>query len=310
LILQEVEGVEVRCLVDNAIDVLLPSTDVARRPPIRDCFERPLMAEHGFAAVITLRVGDQRKRLLFDSGLSTTAATHNLAALGENLADCEVVVASHGHVDHAGGWLQVRSAMTRDHGIPLVVHPHAFWNRVMKFPDGRSVALPAPRRELLSPRYELREQQAPSHWLDDRVLVTGEIPRTNAFEQGIPSHYREMDGRLEPDPLIHDDQAIVVHVRNRGLVIVTGCAHAGIINTVDQAQQLAGVDQIYAVIGGMHLSGGLFEPLITRTVAELQRRDPTYLVPCHCTGFKAISQMMQAMPAKVLLNSVGTTYDL
>ncbi|MGI0036552.1 MAG: MBL fold metallo-hydrolase, partial [Nitrososphaera sp.] len=142
-----------------------------------------------------------------------------------------------------------------------------------------------------------------------RVLVTGEIPRANSFEKGFPNHYSEVDdGKIEADPLIKDDQAIILSVKDKGLVIITGCGHAGIINTLNYAKDLTGEDRIYAVLGGMHLSGGLFEPIIPRTIEELERLKPKFVVPCHCSGLKAVSEIARKMPDAFIQNSVGTNY--
>src|SRR5438552_10469531 len=109
--------------------------------------------------------------------------------------------------------------------------------------------------------------------------------RTTEFEKGMAIHEGWGEGTWSPDPLIHDDQAVLLHVRDKGLVVLTGCGHAGIVNIVRHAKRLTGVDQVYAVIGGFHLSGPLFEPMIPATVAALAAEDPTLLVPAHCTGW-------------------------
>jgi 7,8-dihydropterin-6-yl-methyl-4-(beta-D-ribofuranosyl)aminobenzene 5'-phosphate synthase len=113
---------------------------------------------------------------------------------------------------------------------------------------------------------------------------------------------------VEADPMIRDDQAIVLSVKDKGLVIVTGCGHAGVINTINYAKELTGEDRIYAVIGGMHLSGKLFEPIIGRTADELADLKPRFIVPCHCSGLKAVTEIAKQMPDAFIQNSVGTTY--
>lgn len=305
---REVDKVEITCLVDNDVDVLLPTTEVARRPKIDDWFERPLVAEHGFSSVVTVEVDGRRRSLLFDSGLDPFAVVHNVEALDFDLSQCEVVVSSHGHIDHAGGLLNVKRKLPMGK-MPLVLHPYAFRNRIAKFPDGRIMPLPAPSKSLLTEAgYEIVEDSAPSLRLDGRILVTGEIPRTNDFEKGFPIHFAEVDGRMENDPLIQDDQALVLNVKDKGLVVITGCGHSGIINTINYAKEMTGRDTIYAVMGGMHLTGGIFEPIIPRTVEELRTINPRFLVPCHCTGLKAVSEIMRTSPEAFIQNSVGTTY--
>jgi 7,8-dihydropterin-6-yl-methyl-4-(beta-D-ribofuranosyl)aminobenzene 5'-phosphate synthase len=311
MFLKQVEKAEVTCLVDNNVDVLLPSNEVAHRPVLaKNWYDKPLIAEHGFCAAITLHINGVKHRLLLDSGLDPLAASHNLDALGFDLSSCESLISSHGHVDHAGGLLNVRSKMSQAQKITLVIHKDAFRNRLVKFQDGRTINLPAPSRSLLTNAgYEIMEKNSHSSWISDTVLVTGEIPRTNNFEKGFPNHYSEIqDGEMEADPLIMDDQAIIANVKNKGLVIVTGCGHAGIINTLNYAKELAGEDKIHAVIGGMHLSGGLFEPIIPRTIEALEKLRPKYIVPCHCSGLKAITEIARKMPDAFIQNSVGTNY--
>ncbi len=310
--LKEVERVEVTCLVDNTVDLLLPNTEVAHRPVLTENWhEHPLVAEHGFCAVLTLHLDGKKRRLLLDSGLDPFAAPHNVDVLNLNLSYCELLVSSHGHIDHAGGLLNLRKKMMNtEQGISLVLHKDAFRNRLVKFQDGRTIHLPAQDRSLLtSAGYNIIEKHSPSLWIGDRVLVTGEIPRTNSFEKGFPNHYSEAEeGKMEADPVIKDDQAIILTVKDKGLVIITGCGHAGIINTLNYAKELTGEDRIYAVLGGMHLSGGLFEQIIPRTIGELEELKPRFLVPCHCSGLKAMTEIARKMPDAFIQNSVGTNY--
>ncbi|MCI0557641.1 MAG: MBL fold metallo-hydrolase, partial [Nitrososphaera sp.] len=105
-----------------------------------------------------------------------------------------------------------------------------------------------------------------------------------------------------------DDQAVVLNVKDKGLVVITGCGHAGIINTLNCAKELTGEDRIYAVVGGMHLTGALFEPIIPRTMDELERLRPRYVVPCHCSGLKAMNEIARKMPDAFIQNGVGTNY--
>ena len=311
MILKEVESVEVTCLVDNTVDLLLPNTEVAHRPVLtKNWHEQPLVAEHGFCAVLTLHLDGLKRSVLLDSGLDPFAASHNADVLDLDLSYCESLISSHGHIDHAGGLLSLRKKMSTKQGIPLVLHEDAFRNRLVKFQDGRTIDLPAPNRSLLtSAGYYIVEKDSASLWMSDRVLVTGEIPRTNSFEKGFPNHYsRVEEGKLEPDPLINDDQAIIMKVKDKGLMIITGCGHAGIVNTLNYAKELTGEDRIYAVLGGMHLSGGLFEQIIPRTVEELEKLKPRFVVPCHCSGLKAMSEIARKMPDAFIQNSVGTKY--
>jgi 7,8-dihydropterin-6-yl-methyl-4-(beta-D-ribofuranosyl)aminobenzene 5'-phosphate synthase len=308
--LKYLEKAEVICLVDNNVDILLPNTQLAYRPSLgKNWFERSLIAEHGFSVMLKLEINGTVHGLLFDSGLSPLVAAHNADVLGLDLFHCEAVISSHGHVDHTGGLLNIRKKMNAKQTIPLLLHEQAFRKRLVKFQDGRMVSLPAPNRSILNQAgYNIVEKQSPSLWIEDSILVSGEIPRTNDFEKGFPNHYSEIDGKMENDPLIKDDQAIVFNIKDKGLVVITGCGHAGIINTLRYAKELTGEDRIFAVIGGMHLTGGIFESIIPRTIDELERLKPRFLIPCHCSGLKAVNEITRNMSTAFIQNSVGTTY--
>ena len=307
--LNEIDKVEVTCLVDNQVDIALPSTSVVRRPSPRESwFEKPPIAEHGFSVAVTLEINGTKHRILFDSGLSPWAASYNVDALDFDLSYCEMVIVSHGHIDHTGGLLNIRKKMNAS-SIPLIVHKDAFKSRLFKFQDENTINLPSLNKSfLVQAGYDIMEKNSSSMWLNDSILVTGEIPRTNNFEKGLPNHYTEEDGKMESDPVVKDDQAIVLNIKDKGLVIITGCAHAGIINTIDYAKELTGQDKIYAVMGGMHLSGESYNSIIPRTVDELEKHKPRFIIPCHCSGFNATIEIARRMPTALIPNSVGTNY--
>ena len=120
----------------------------------------------------------------------------------------------------------------------------------------------------------------------------------------------EVDESWQPDPWGYDDQALVIHVRNKGLVVITGYGHAGVNNNVHQVRSQTGVKQIYAVLGGFHLAGALFEPIIPQTVEALRQINPAVVVPAHSTGWRAMQRIAQALPEAYTPNSVGTTFKL
>jgi 7,8-dihydropterin-6-yl-methyl-4-(beta-D-ribofuranosyl)aminobenzene 5'-phosphate synthase len=141
----------------------------------------------------------------------------------------------------------------------------------------------------------------------DLVLVTGEVERVTDFERGFPWAEAKIDDEWVVDPF-HDDQGVAVKVKDKGLVVIGGCSHAGIINTVKHAQKAARTDTVHAVLGGFHLTGPVFEPIIGPTIEKMKKIGPEYVVPMHCTGWKAINQFAKEMPEQFVLNSVGTTY--
>jgi 7,8-dihydropterin-6-yl-methyl-4-(beta-D-ribofuranosyl)aminobenzene 5'-phosphate synthase len=136
--------------------------------------------------------------------------------------------------------------------------------------------------------FDVIERRQPSLLLNGSVLITGEVDRTTDFERGMPpAHQRWSNSTWEPDPLVLDDQALVVHVRGKGLLVLTGCGHAGAVNIVRHAQRLTAVPRLHALLGGLHLSGGFFAPSIAPTVEALTAMAPDLLVPGHCTGWQA-----------------------
>ena len=143
------------------------------------------------------------------------------------------------------------------------------------------------------------------------ILITGEVDRVTEFEHGMPRAHHAWDGNgWRHDAAVIDDQALVINVCGRGLVVITGCGHAGVVNIIRHAMRLTGVDQLLALIGGFHLSGPAFEPVIGPTVAALTERAPELIVPGHCTGWRAQHTLAAALPDAWVQTSVGTTYTL
>lgn len=319
--LEPVDEVVITTLVDNVFDGLLTDQERVRRasfgagrtpaPQFVDgATTVGLLAEHGFSALVTVRRGDTTTRLLFDTGLSPDAMVTNADRLGVDPGDVQAVVLSHGHFDHAGG-LAGLAGKRGVRSLPMVVHPYAWTRRRLVIP-GRDAELPTlSKRALGNEGFDVIERRQPSLLVDGAVLITGEVDRTTDFEKGMPQAHQAWDGTTwSHDPLVIDDQALVVHVRGQGLVVLTGCGHAGAINIVRHAMRLTGVSQLHALLGGLHLGGPAFEPVIPPTVAALVDYSPTLLVSGHCTGWRAQHALAAALPAAWVPGSSGTEYRL
>ncbi|HEX6311562.1 MAG TPA: MBL fold metallo-hydrolase, partial [Acidimicrobiia bacterium] len=268
------------------------------------------LAEHGFSALVEVRKGDTVHRLLFDAGLTPTGCVENLRRLGRDPGDLEVIVCSHGHFDHTTGLSGLIERLGRTN-LPVVIHPEFWTRRRIAIPGVEPVELPTTsRRALEGAGFDIVENRRPSFLFERSVLITGEVDRTSSFEQGFPIHQARRNGTWEPDPLILDDQALIANVAGKGLVVLTGCGHAGVINICRYAQRLTGVDRLHAVMGGFHLNGPLFEPIIGDTVAAFERLAPDVVVPTHCTGWKATHAIARRLPDAFIQNSVGTTFEL
>jgi len=308
-----VDRVEILTLMENYVDVLLTNSEVVTRPPLSKGGTIPadtLLAEHGLSLLVTVYAGDDTHTVLFDTGYSSIGVMHNVDMLGVDLSRVEAMALSHGHMDHTGSLYPILDRMP--HKIPLVVHPGVFdAPRFFGLADGRRLLFPQTlvKEDLLKRNIDLVESTTPTPLAGGTVLVTGEVERVTSFEKGLPNASMERDGKTVPDP-IADDQALVVHLKGKGLVIIAGCSHAGIINTILHIQKITGIQEVYAAIGGFHLSGPFFEKIIEQTIAEFKKIGPKVLSPMHCTGWKAIHQIAQAFPEAFILNSVGSIIAL
>ena len=307
--IKEIDKIEILTLQDNYIDIAaFDSTEIVQRAKsVKDMKAKiSILAEHGFSAIVTITTDEISRSLLFDFGFSEHGAAYNADALEFNLKTVEAMVLSHGHMDHFGGFEQLVERVGKK-GIELVLHPTAFRTpRFIKVTEEIKIGLPALKRKRLeNAGISLVESREPRLLLDDCVLFLGEIPRQSEFEKGFPRMYYEEDGQTKWDP-IEDDSAIVVNVNRKGLVILSGCAHSGIINTVKYAREVSYVDSVFVVMGGFHLTGADFEPIIEPTTEALKAFNPQYIVPTHCTGRKAVMHLEREMPDKFLLNMSGT----
>ena len=320
--LEPVDEIVITTLVDNVYDGLLTGDERTTRAPLSaGVAEAPqfetgltavgLMAEHGFSALVSVRRGATTTTLLFDTGLSPDAMVTNAGRLGTDLSQIQAVVLSHGHFDHAGG-LAGLAGRRGTRSLPMVVHPKVWTRRRLAVPGHEPGELPTlSKRALEAEGFAVIERREPSLLADGCVLITGEVDRTTEFEHGMPPPHQEWTGSAwEHDPLVLHDQALVAHVRGRGLVVLTGCGHAGAINIVRHAQRLTAVPGLYALLGGLHLSGPAFEPIIDPTVDALTRMDPGLVVPGHCTGWRAQHALAAALPRAWVSGSSGSSFRL
>jgi 7,8-dihydropterin-6-yl-methyl-4-(beta-D-ribofuranosyl)aminobenzene 5'-phosphate synthase len=296
--LAEVDDAVITIVVDNYADLLLPS-----RPGIERYGEvkEPLLAEHGLS--VHLRLGEAGPAILMDAGLSGVALPHNLPRLGIDPREVDQVMISHGHPDHTGA-LEVFLRLSWKR-TPVVVHPDAFLERWRLLSDGsREGPWQQDRQSWEKAGAEIVSVMEPRE-LAPGCLATGPVPRRTDFEKVTSSALCRQGEELVHDQ-IQDDQAILINVQGKGLVVLVGCAHSGIVNTIIHGQEISGVDRVWAVLGGFHLSGS--DPrILGRTIAEIKRLDPQLVMPFHCTGFEATRQFAAEMPGQFVPAAVGTT---
>jgi 7,8-dihydropterin-6-yl-methyl-4-(beta-D-ribofuranosyl)aminobenzene 5'-phosphate synthase len=316
------QDIAITVLVDNQADLMVESTDTVKRYT-----EGPLLAEHGFSALIDLKAAGVK--ILWDAGMTQIALLENMKRLDVAPASINAIALSHGHGDHTAAVTEVLKAMhlspspkkwatdaspqeirrwSSGRQVTLVAHPDAFRERWSLDKDGTKHGpfLPPPSQEweaigaeliLCKNPYEL----APGCW------TTGFVPRRSFEKSGRPTtlFYRDGDTFIPDD--IEEDQAIILNVEGKGLVVLAGCAHSGIVNTVNYARKISGVDQVWAILGGFHLARATEEEL-ERTIDALAALQPALIAPSHCTGFAAICRFATRMPDAFVHGVVGTTY--
>jgi 7,8-dihydropterin-6-yl-methyl-4-(beta-D-ribofuranosyl)aminobenzene 5'-phosphate synthase len=265
-----------------------------------------LLAEHGLSYLLKVYAGTEEHLVLFDAAVSATCFFHNVDLLHIDLSRIESMVLSHGHFDHFGALIEFLNRATQ--GISLILHPDAFLQRRVIIPGIRKVDFPTLDETVVKKTgVTLHKIKESSTLASNLILVLGEVERVTDFEKGFPWAEAKVDNEWLMDPF-YDDQGVVVKVKDRGLVVIGGCSHAGIINTVKYAQKVAQTNKVHAVLGGFHLTGPIFDPIIGLTIEEMKRIRPDLITPLHCTGWKAITQFAQEMPEQFHLTTVGTTY--
>ncbi len=318
----EVVDVEVTILVDNKADLIVESTETVKRYS-----DGPLLAEHGFAALIDLK--SVNLQILWDTGITSTTMLENMMRMEIDPSGIDKIAISHGHRDHTAGVTEILKAIdvrpvpveweegatpeellkgTEWCRIPLVVHPAAFRER-WSFPKEGKVygpVLPPPQDEWNALGAEIILSEGPCQ-LGPGCWTTGEVPRLSFEESGRSSSMRYREGNTFLPDDIDEDQAVVIHVKDKGLVVVSGCAHSGIVNTVNYAREISGIDDVWAILGGFHLARSP-EDEIAMTVEGIKKMKPKLIAPSHCTGFKAMCQFAAQMPEEFTYSVVGTKF--
>jgi len=243
--------------------------------------------------------------ILFDTGKSISAS-HNAATVRFDLNQIDKIVLSHGHNDHTGGLRQILRKMKKE--VEIIAHPD-IWSAKYRRRQGEAdkyIGIPFQRQKLesLGARFNLTTKPLK---ITDSIMTTGEIPMVTEFEQIDPNLFVKEDGGLQPDKLL-DDLALVIKT-GAGLVVVLGCAHHGIINTLYHAQQLTGVKSIHAILGGAHLISAS-EERIRLTIAALKELGVQRLGLCHCTDLPAASLLAQEFGDRFFFNKAGIITDL
>jgi 7,8-dihydropterin-6-yl-methyl-4-(beta-D-ribofuranosyl)aminobenzene 5'-phosphate synthase len=321
--LEPVDRLEILVLVDNATDTLSSTpthveTESARltRRGFRTMASKCLCcAAHGLSCLVTATRGGKNHTVLFDTGPEEYAFERNVTRLGADLGTAETIVLSHGHWDHAGAILLALGMIRGRNGgkaVPFYGHPGMFRTRGVKLANGavRMMEDVPSIADLTAFGADVVLTTEPQTLLDGMFHVSGEIPRVTEYERGYPGQVRlAEDGKSwEPDELLIDERFLAVHVAGKGLVVLSACSHAGIVNVLTHAKASFPGLPLHAAMGGLHLSGSN-EAIIPQTVEGLRGFGLKTIAAGHCTGWRAMTALANAFGDKALApTAVGKTY--
>jgi 7,8-dihydropterin-6-yl-methyl-4-(beta-D-ribofuranosyl)aminobenzene 5'-phosphate synthase len=258
------------------------------------------LAEHGLSLFLEITHQGEKSAFLLDTGSTKFVVSYNAEKMGIDLKSVKGIFLSHNHKDHTNG---LESVLAITGPVPVFIHPYGFYTKWVKTRPSR---LDKERLADLGAIWQSEEGPQP---MAPFLLTSGAVARTTKFEEiiGLSDRKVEKEGVMEPEAFL-DDGALVLKIKGKGLVIVTGCAHSGIINTILHCQKLGGNEKIHALIGGFHLSQAS-PKRITKIIQVLKEKKIRYLVPLHCTGFEAMAAIRQAFPKKFIVSSVGTIIE-
>jgi len=320
--LQSIDKLEIQVLVDNVTDSLssVPENVTHEMAYLKSNGIKELSGEclccgaHGLSLLITASQGDIKHTLLFDSGPEGDTFKRNVSKLNANLSAVESVVLSHGHWDHAGGFLTAIDLIkAENNGKDIVFHlnPGMFYQRGTTHNDQVFPFKKIPSvDELQQKGVSVVNSDNQQLLLDDFFYLSGEIPRVTEYEKGFPEHVRQLpSGEWQNDQWIIDERFLVVNVRDKGLIVFSACSHAGIINVLKHAKELFPTIPLYAVMGGFHLSGHSVEKIIPQTVKDMEQFNLEMIIPAHCTGWRAINALANMFGEhKIVPSAVGRIY--
>jgi len=258
------------------------------------------LGEHGFAALIER---ERDEPILFDTGQGFTLQ-HNAARMKKELSAVRKVVISHGHYDHAGGLMEL---LKNSGGVEVFAHDGVFAPRYRVMDSGACYPIGMPYEKS---DYEMAGAtfnfSTAFREISPGIMLTGEVPRVTTFEKGDQGLYCDCDGQeLDSTP---DDQSLVIETK-KGLVIVLGCCHAGLVNTLEHIACQSGQRDVYAMIGGTHL-GFCGQEQLEKSIAALKKAGIMKLAVSHCTGFAAAARLSREFPKEFQVAMVGYTLQI
>jgi len=303
----EVDKATVWVLTDNYYDHSVRDSKITKR--YRAVPGKLVHAEHGLSYYVETVIDGKTSACMFDYGLDSLGVMNNIALLGLDIGKAKAFSLSHGHWDH---YMAAVSILKQNQsriagGTPFYVGEEAFARRYSLRPGTTEAAdLGQLRKEDIEALgLKVLEVKNPMQIIPG-AYFTGNIERVTTYEKVPPTLLIKRGEKPEPDDF-RGEQSVFFNVGGKGLVVLSACAHAGIVNTVKHAQKIAGTDKIHAVMGGFHLINAKPE-VIQNTVADIKAMKPDYVVTMHCTSFEANVAFSREMPNEFILNTAGTQY--
>jgi 7,8-dihydropterin-6-yl-methyl-4-(beta-D-ribofuranosyl)aminobenzene 5'-phosphate synthase len=305
--LSEVDMVRVWFLTDNYYDALRPDSEIAKR--YRTTPGRCLHAEHGLAYFVETKINGNTSTCMFDFGLDAQGVLNNAVLLNVDLGRADAFALSHGHFDHWAGAIEMLKHNTARiaRGTRFYVGEEGFLHRYSRRPGADEIMDLGvlDKAAIEGSGVKVTEVSAPTQIVPG-CCCTGKIERITDYENMSANLLVERGGKIGPDDF-RGEQALFFNVRGKGVVVLSGCAHAGIVNTVRQVQKVSGVEKVHAILGGFHLINAKPE-VIDATVSDIKAMRPDFIAPAHCTGFEALVAFSRAMHEEFILNTAGTQY--
>jgi 7,8-dihydropterin-6-yl-methyl-4-(beta-D-ribofuranosyl)aminobenzene 5'-phosphate synthase len=307
----EAEKITITVITDNLSDLGRLDYKIAKRPAATNSpLDAAVHAEHGLSYYVETVVDGKAHACLFDFASDPRGVLRNLELLKVDLQKVDAFCMSHDHWDHQAAMVEVLKAKKHEFGknIPFYIGEQYFVGTYSK-KNGVIMKINLLKREELEGLGFVRivEVKGPTSIIPG-AYFPGTIERTTDYEKLQPQ-FLAKNGNDYVQESFPGEQALIMNAKGKGLVVLSGCAHRGIVNAVKTAQRVTGIEKVHAVIGGCHLINAKQEQIL-KTVADMRAINPDYIVPTHCTGYEAISTFAREMPDKFILNTAGTRYTI
>lgn len=321
--IKPIDQCKVTVLVDNVLDILstAPKSVTGHIPNLLNAGAEEISgsclccAHWGLSLVIKVQNELSQQILLFDSGPEGDTVERNGERLGIDFGTINAAMCSHGHWDHTGGMARALMLINKANGgqsIPVHVNDEMFVTRGLRIDDSTVIPFEAvhSKKTLEAAGAKIVSNKQSHTLLDDTFYISGEIPRVTPYEKGLPPHVKDIGNGWEPDPWIMDERYTAIHLKDKGILVFTGCSHAGVINVLKNTRDVFDPIPLYGVMGGLHLSGAACEAIIPETIEDLKSFNLKQITPGHCTGWRATHKLVETFGEEtVIMSAVGQSHQ-